>query len=121
MKIKLVRLFILIVAVMGLSACSGVSAYMANFPAMMGIEGVTAAGTGKTIGDHMASFATGKNCSTVRKNTGRHYCEEDEMAMPRQIYCYYTLGDVSCYAEPRPYGGSQVHIGQISNRMGLVR
>ena len=75
MKIKLVRLFILIVAVMGLSACSGVSAYMANFPAMMGIEGVTAAGTGKTIGDHMASFATGKNCSTVRKNTGRHYCD----------------------------------------------
>ena len=121
MKIKLVRLLTLIIAVMGLAACSGTSAYMANFPQMVGIEGVTVVGTGKTIGDHIISFATGKNCSTVRKNTGKHYCEEDEVAMPEEVYCYNTLGEVSCYGEPRPYGQSQVHLGQKPNRMGLVR
>ena len=106
---------------MGLSACTGASTYMANFPQMLGIEGATVVGTGKTIGEHIISFTTGKNCSTVRKNTGKHYCEEDEVVMPNEVYCYNTLGDVSCYAEPRPYGQTEVHLGQMPNRMGLVR
>ena len=41
--------------------------------------------------------------------------------MPEEVYCYNTLGEVSCYGEPRPYGQSQVHLGQKPNRMGLVR
>ncbi len=106
---------------MTLSGCSGSSAYMANLPKMLGIEGATMVGTGKTISDHIVSFATGKSCSTVRKNTGRHYCEEDEVAVPHPIYCYSTLGDVSCYAEPRPFGQSQIHIGQNYYRVGLIR
>ena len=120
MKNKLIRPAILI-GVVGLSACAGTSTGTAMFPNMLGIEGATVVGTGKTISDHIVSFATGKNCSTVRKNTGKHYCEEDEVAVPDEVYCYNTLGEVSCYSEPRPHGEPQVHLGRIPGRMGPVR
>ena len=67
----------------------------------------------KTINDHIVSFSTGKNCSTVRKNTGRHYCEEDEVVTPDEVYCYPTLGDISCYARPSPHGEKSPSLGQI--------
>ncbi len=35
--------------------------------------------TDKTMEDHVISLASGKNCSTVRVDTGRSYCEEDEL------------------------------------------
>ena len=75
-------------------------------PNMVGLDGVTLITTKKTINDHIVSFSTGKNCSTVRKNTGRHYCEEDEVVTPDKVYCYPTLGDVSCYARPSPMAKS---------------
>ena len=120
MKNVLIGLLISICAV-GLSACAGTSTGTGMFPQMVGIEGATVVGTGKTISDHIVSFATGKNCSTVRKNTGKHYCEEDEVAVPEEVFCYNTLGEVSCYAEPRPHGEPQSNLGRIPNRMGPVR
>ena len=122
MKMNVVQSFVLKAAVMSLSACAGGSVGTGGmFPQMLGIEGATVIGTGKTIIDHIVSFATGKNCSTARKNTGKHYCEEDEVAIPDKVYCYKTLGDVTCYTEQRPHGESQGHLGRIPDHMGPVR
>ena len=106
-------IFIICNILCGLGACSLVTAGSSYMPNMVGLDGVTLITTNKTINDHIVSFSTGKNCSTVRKNTGRHYCEEDEVVAPDEVYCYPTLGDVSCYARPSPHGENSPSLGQI--------
>lgn len=85
-----------------LGGCSLATAAPGSVPSLAGVEAVTVIGTDKTLGDHIVSFTTGKNCSTIRRKTGQTYCEEDEVMPPEEIYCYRTLGKVSCYGEPRP-------------------
>ena len=107
-----------------LSSCTGTEAVTPSFfpvPQAIGVDGASVLSTGKTISDHIVSFATGKNCSTVRTNIGQHYCEEDEVAVPDEVYCYNTLGDVSCYALPAPHGENYRHLGQIPNRHNSPR
>ncbi|MBL4747979.1 MAG: hypothetical protein JKY17_04140 [Magnetovibrio sp.] len=57
-------------------------------------------GTKKTLADHIVSFQTGKDCSTVREEKGRTYCVEDEPNPIPKVTCYRTLGDVMCYSKP---------------------
>ena len=104
-----------------LSACSTVSTTSNNLPQLIGIQGAAVVGTGKTVTDHIVSFATGKDCSTIRKNTGRHYCEEDEVAVPDKVFCYTTLGDVTCYERPAPYGETKRKVGKIPPGAGPPR
>lgn len=59
-------------------------------------------GTDKTLSDHFVSWNVGKDCSTVRIEQGRTYCREDEPNPTPNVYCYPTLGDVMCYAQPDP-------------------
>jgi hypothetical protein len=87
----------------------------------MGVDGVTVITTGKTISDHIISFATGKNCSTVRKQTGQNYCEEDDLSLPEEIYCYNSLGNVNCFATAQPYGQSSTTVDRVSGKGGLMR
>lgn len=70
------------------------------------LEAFSIMGTDKTIGDHVISLASGKDCSSVRKEEGLSYCKEDQKRQPPKpkIYCYRNLGDVTCYAKPMPYG-----------------
>jgi len=96
-------------------ACSQVSGGPSSFHQMLGLEGFTLISTGKTIADHIVSFTTGKDCSTVRKNVGQHYCEEDDVAVQDEVFCYKTLGDVSCYPIPAPHGEKQQSLGQYSD------
>ena len=72
-------------------------------PPIAALEGASAWGTGKTVSDHVISISSGKNCSTVRREIGRTYCEEDEANPPTTVYCYPTLGEVTCYNRPDPY------------------
>lgn len=58
--------------------------------------------TDKTLSDHLVSYNTGKDCSTVRIEQGRSYCREDEPNPMPVVHCYQTLGDVMCYAAPDP-------------------
>lgn len=66
------------------------------------LSGVSVMATDKTIPDHIASYRSGKDCSTVRTEQGRTYCREDESRPQPVAYCYRTIGDVTCYAEPDP-------------------
>lgn len=58
--------------------------------------------TDKTIPDHIVSYRSGKDCSTVRTEQGRTYCREDEPNPQPVAYCYRSIADVTCYAEPDP-------------------
>ena len=109
-----------IVAVM-VSACSEFysivprSAYktVGNFSIIS--AGVVMA-TDKTLADHLVSFRTGKNCSTVRIEQGRTYCREDEPNPMPNVHCYQTLGDVMCYAAPDPSRRPGDAIGTVQQR-----
>jgi len=58
--------------------------------------------TDKTLTDHLVSYNTGKDCSTLRIEQGRTYCKEDEPNPVASVSCYPSIGDVTCYSEPNP-------------------
>ena len=98
------RFIFLIIAGLGLSAC-------AMFPPAVIVEGASAAGTGKPLSDHVISFASGKDCSTAREASGRSYCKEDEVNPEPKVWCYKTIGSVTCYDRPDPNDGNQRRMG----------
>ena len=81
-------------------------------PGVAEVQGAFVIGTDKTIEDHAISLASGKNCSSVRREKGLTYCEEDEPKVNPNIYCYKTLAKVTCYDRPDPYGGRQKKMGE---------
>jgi len=95
---------VLLLGALFLGACSALENADSFAPQAALIEGASVVATDKTIGDHVISFATGKNCSTVRKQLGQTYCEEDEVGHVDEVYCYRTLGRPTCYAVPSPHG-----------------
>lgn len=109
---RALRLSALIASVALLSACAGFGngqpdayGYMSrdtiNHLATYNImSSAVTMGTDKTILDHIVSFSSGKDCSTVRSEQGRTYCREDEPNPKPQVHCYRSLADVTCYAEP---------------------
>ena len=113
-KKRFVRILLIMLICQLATACSVATSASGMTPALLGIEGATVVGTGKSLTDHYMSFTTGKNCSTLRKNTGRTYCEEDEISAPEEIYCYKSLGKVNCYSTPRPHGEDQNRVGHIA-------
>ncbi len=74
-------------------------------PGVAQLEGAFVVGTDKTIEDHVISISSGKNCSSVRREKGLTYCEEDEPVIKQDIYCYKTLATVTCYDRPDPNPG----------------
>ena len=74
-------------------------------PGVAQLEGAFVVGTDKTIEDHIISLSSGKNCSSIRKEKGMTYCEEDELQVKQNIYCYKTLATVTCYDRPDPNPG----------------
>jgi len=88
------------------SACSDFYT-MAPRPLLKAAGNVNVISTGvtmasdKTLVDHLVSYNSGKDCSTVRTEQGRTYCREDEPNPAYAGYCYPTIGDVTCYAEPQ--------------------
>jgi len=109
---------ILVIASLSLldSACSDVYGYvprdMVNkFGTLAIIDAGVIVSTDKTLADHLVSYQTGKNCSTVRTEQGRTYCVEDEPNPVATVHCYPTLGDVTCYAEPEPARNLEERVG----------
>jgi hypothetical protein len=73
----------------------------------------------KTIGDHIISLYSGKNCSTLRVENDLTYCVEDEPRPQKNGYCYRTIGSVTCYDRPDPHNGGYQEVEQKTE--GLVR
>jgi hypothetical protein len=98
---------IIVIAIAALALASGCSV----IPGVAQVQGAFVVGTEKTIEDHVISLSSGKNCSSVRREQGMTYCVEDEKQVKQNIYCYQTLGSVTCYDRPDPHGGRQKQLG----------
>jgi hypothetical protein len=95
------RTLVTIVVLLGLAACNEISVF--------GTASVVT--TDKTLSDHAVSYLSGKDCSTVRKETGRSYCKEDERNPTPTVHCYRNLGGVTCYDKQNPYGDRRKEVG----------
>jgi len=79
---------------------------------LIAIEGASVMISDKTVEDHIISYTSGKNCSTIREQRGLTYCEEDQPNHTANVHCYRTLGNVTCYDRPDPYPGGAQKVGE---------
>lgn len=86
-------------------------------PGLGQAEVISVIGTKKTITDHVVSYMSGKNCSFRRTNEGLTYCEEDEAFPKPPVYCYETLGRVTCYDQPDPYDPRRQKLGENDHNL----
>ena len=99
----LLRRSAILMPVVLLAGCAG-----SFVPGAAQLEGASAVVTQKPFTDHVVSFFSGKNCSTVRREQGLTYCEEDELQSgATKVYCYRALGGVTCYDRPDPFEGQR--------------
>ena len=57
--------------------------------------------------DYVAEVFTGKDCSYVRRlEDGGPLCRSQDygQVIEKPVYCYKSLGNVTCYERPDPYG-----------------
>ncbi|WP_259780206.1 hypothetical protein [Aestuariispira ectoiniformans] len=57
--------------------------------------------------DYIAEAVTGEDCSYVRRlEDGGPLCRSYDygQVIEKPIYCYRSLGNVTCYDRPNPYG-----------------
>lgn len=82
------------------------------------VEGIALNQTGKTASDHLASLATGDDCSILDYTKTGKYCrtaaemaqEQAEKNRPYPGYCYKQRADVVCYDTPDPTATTGVDI-----------
>jgi hypothetical protein len=75
------------------------------------LEVISLSNTRKTLGDHVATWVTGKDCSTVRAQLGEGaWCVDwpGPPPPPQQVYCYSSLGKPSCFAQPYNEGNDRL-------------
>lgn len=78
--------------------------------ALANLEVVSVMTTKKTIGDHLATWITGKDCSAVRAEREGAWCVDwpSPPTPPAQVYCYASLARPSCYAQPYNEGNDRL-------------
>lgn len=87
-----------LVVPLALAACDPMTA------AIVGVNAATFAMTDKTPADHVASWVTGLDCSLRQAADTRQYCRDPETKVAAApLYCYRTIGKISCYNEPDPH------------------
>jgi hypothetical protein len=90
-----------------LSACGGEVGL-----ALLGASAVSFATTDKFLADHAVSYATDEECSALQMEQTGEYCRTPEEIAEAQaaeearraagesdLYCYRTLGDITCYQD----------------------
>ena len=82
------------------------------------VEGVSTIMSDKTATDHLISWASNKDCSYIRTERGLTYCVEDEVLIKPNVYCYKTIGKVTCYNQPDPRRSPDELMGQYEHNMG---
>ena len=92
---------------LGLAGCE-------SLPGYGEAEAVSLMATKKTLTDNVVSYYSGKDCSTLRKEQGLAYCKEDQVIPKANVYCYQTLGSVTCYDRPDPYDPRRRELGDNS-------
>ena len=112
------RFFFLSIVLLTLSGC-----LIASGPGLFVASVASFVNTKKTGADHVLSWATGQNCSTLAYSKGEDYCQPKEGAgldyanigpggasdenAAAGAYCYRTIGTVTCYTNPDPSASAQ--------------
>ena len=108
------RLPLLMVALFALAACDP-----ATTAAFAGANLVAFIHTDKTAADHAASWAMKEDCSILQAAHNEPYCQPPQPADERRdsvaalgasLYCYRTLGGVSCYDRPDYMASGQTRV-----------
>jgi len=114
MAYRLILCFFLVNTLSGCLLMTGPGLFVASVS--------TVVNTDKTPTDHMASWATGQDCSSVEYSKGREYCVDIDQAATQADtalygpsgnylgmgpFCYRTLGGVNCYNHPDPLASEQ--------------
>ncbi|MBX9634694.1 MAG: hypothetical protein K2X44_06900 [Magnetospirillum sp.] len=78
--------------------------------AFANLEVLSVINTKKTLTDHVATWVTGKDCSTVRAQREGAWCVDWPSPPPpqQQVYCYASLARPSCYAQPYNEGNDRL-------------
>ncbi|HSV28036.1 MAG TPA: hypothetical protein VLL76_00715 [Candidatus Omnitrophota bacterium] len=78
--------------------------------ALMNLEVLSVINTKKTIGDHVATWVTGKDCSTIRAQREGVWCVDwpGPPPPPQQVYCYASLAKPSCFSQPYTEGNDRL-------------
>lgn len=81
-----------------------------NVYGLTSLEVLSVVNTKKTLGDHLATWITGKDCSTLRAQREGAWCVEwpAPPAPPQQLYCYASLARPSCYSQPYNEGNDRL-------------
>lgn len=85
---------------------------------LMGANLVSLIHTDKTLTDHAISFAMKEDCSVLHTSNNEPYCQDEEIpdvraqiaAQGTRLYCYQTLGEVSCYDRPDYTASGQTRV-----------
>lgn len=104
------RRLILLLALLTLTACGGPALTIA----MLGADGLSYATTGKSLTGNVVTKMMGRECEPFNVLNSKPMCAEDRKdqagnaqmlaaASPPSVYCYRTLGQVACHAEPDPW------------------
>lgn len=117
MRLKFPTVFSMPLLVLGLAACDpGSQAVLA------GASLVTFVHSDKTVGDHVATWAFDKDCSTLSLANGEAYCREriteekrkaaeaEAAAQLAGTYCYRTLGAINCFRQPDTMASSAMRV-----------
>lgn len=74
------------------------------------LEMLSVINTDKTLIDHVSSWTSGQDCSTLRAQQGGYYCMEhyENRELMPTLYCYRSLGSVTCYNQPSPNPGDRL-------------
>lgn len=100
---------------LGLSACEGAGAF-----ALAGASLVSFVHTDKTLTDHAASWVMEEDCSIMHSADNEPYCQSAEEIAAGEgdadaelagsqsaLYCYRTLGEITCHNRPDPLASEQ--------------
>jgi hypothetical protein len=100
----------LMAAALVLPGCNttAIPSFISGTTAYAIVEGVALNQTGKTASDHLASMATGDDCSLIDYTKTGKYCrtaaemaqEQAEKTRPYPGFCYQQRADVVCYDTP---------------------
>jgi hypothetical protein len=106
------RVLVICASLLGLTACGGEVSL-----ALMAASTASFIHTDKTVVDHAVSYYTDRDCSILYMSNDEAYCKPPVPVEPGQVaymssalYCYRTLGGVSCYDRPDYTASSQTRI-----------
>ncbi len=106
------RVFVICGALLGLTACGADIGLV-----LLATSTASFIHTDKTVVDHAVGFSTDRDCSILYAANDQSYCKPSVPIEPAQVaymsqalYCYRTLGGVSCYDRPDYTASSQTRI-----------